>query len=165
MRMHMSETLGCFDAPKKSFCFSRSLLSVAAVLALSGVCAHAEPASTGQSDGEKLERQMAADIKAKNWTAVESRIAEGFQSVHPDGIRDRAAEIALLKNMNLGDFTLSDFKSTTIDDNIVVTFTMTVAETVDGKRLPAKPAYRLSVWKKGVNGWEWICHANLAPIR
>ena len=52
----MSETLGGFDAPKKSFCFSRSLLSVAAVLVLSGVCAHAEPASTGQSDGEKLER-------------------------------------------------------------------------------------------------------------
>jgi len=41
---------------------------------------------------------------------------------------------------------------------------MTVAETIDGKRLPAKPAYRLSVWKKGGNGWQWISHANLAPI-
>jgi hypothetical protein len=95
---------------------------------------------------------MAADIKAKNWQAVQSRIAEGFQSVHPDGVRDRAAEIALLKKMNFGDFTLSDFKSTTIGDNIVVTFTMSVAETIDGKRLPAKPAYRLSVWKKERTG-------------
>ena len=108
---------------------------------------------------------MAADIKAKNWTVVERRIAEGFQSVHPDGVRDRTAEIALLKKMDFGDFMLSDFKSTTIGDNIVVTFTMTVAETIDGKRLPAKSAYRLSVWKKGVNGWQWICHANLNPIR
>lgn len=108
---------------------------------------------------------MAAYIKEKNWSAVEARIAEGFQSVHPDGFRDRAGEIALLKQMNFGDFTLSNFKSTTIGDNIVVTFTMIVAETIDGKRLPANPAYRLSVWKKGVNGWQWISHANLATIR
>ena len=92
---------------------------------------------------------MAADIKAKNWNAVENRIADGFQSVHPDGPRDRAGEIALLKKMNFGDFTLSNFKSTVVGDNIVVTFTMTAAQTIDGKQLPPKPAYRLSVWKKG----------------
>jgi hypothetical protein len=137
------------------------------VLSLSVVCLGAQETlpAVGASDGEKLEGQMANDIKAKNWSAVEARIARGFQSVHPDGIRDRAGEIALLKQMDFGDFTLSNFKSTTIGDNIVVTFTMTVAETIDGKRLPAKPAYRLSVWKKGVNGWQWISHANFAPIR
>ena len=61
---------------------------------------------------------MWEDIKAKNWEAVESKIADGFQSVHPDGPRDRVAEIALLKKMNLGDFTLSNFKSTIVGDNI-----------------------------------------------
>ena len=68
-------------------------------LSLSVVCLGAQETSPaiGTSDGEKLERQMADDIKAKNWNAVEARIADGFQSVHPDGIRDRAGEIALLK--------------------------------------------------------------------
>jgi hypothetical protein len=133
---------------------------------LSAVCLRAEetPVAPGASQGETLEREMAADIKAKNWNAVESRIADGFQSVHPDGPRDRAGEIALLKKMNFGDFTLSNFKSTVIGDNIVVTFTMTVAQTIDGKQLPPKPAYRLSVWKKGAAGWQWISHANLASI-
>jgi hypothetical protein len=125
--------------------------------------AQATATASEASEGEKLERQMASDIQAKNWKAVEARIADGFQSVHPDGVRDRAGEIALLKGMNFGAFTLSDFKSTKIGDNIVVTFTMTVAETIDGKQLPAKPAYRLSVWKKGVNGWQWISHANFTP--
>lgn len=136
-------------------------------LSLLVVCVHAQetPSAVGAPDGEKLERQMADDIKARNWGAVEARIADGFQSVHPDGMRDRAGEIALLKKMSFGDFILSNFKSTTIGDNIVVTFTMIVAETIDGKRLPAKPAYRLSVWKNGVNGWQWISHANFAPIR
>jgi Domain of unknown function (DUF4440) len=151
---------------KTPFPFRAHALVVVFCWTLSAVCLRAEetPAAAGASEGEKLERQMAGDIKAKNWNAVESRIADGFQSVHPDGPRDRAGEIALLKKMNFGEFTLSNFKSTTIDDNIVVTFTMTVAETIDGKRLPAKPAYRLSVWKKGVDGWQWISHANLAPI-
>ena len=57
--------------------------------------------------------------------------------------------MALLKKMNFDDFTLTNFKSTTMSDSIVVTFPMTIAETIDGKRLPAKPAYRLRVWKKG----------------
>jgi hypothetical protein len=142
-------------------------LMAATVLTLSAASMHSQPQApfAGTSEGEKLERQISADIKAKNWKAVESRIAEGFQSVHPDGARDRVGEIALLKRMNLGEFILSNFKSTTIGDNIVVTFTMTVAETIDGKQLPAKPAYRLSVWKKGENGWQWISHTNLTPIR
>ena len=130
---------------------------VAVCLTLSAVWIQAQATAIGSetSEGEKLERQMASDIQAKNWKAVEARIADGFQSVHPDGVRDRAGEIALLKGMNFGAFRLDNFKSTKIGDNIVVTFTMTVAETIDGKQLPAKPAYRLSVWKKGVNGWQW----------
>src|SRR6516165_9214839 len=145
----------------------RLAFAVIVCLRFSTFWAQAQATATASeaSEGEKLERQMASDIQTKNWKAVEARIAEGFQSVHPDGFRDRAGEIALLKGMSFGAFTLSNFKSTTIGDNIVVTFTMTVAETIDGKQLPAKPAYRLSVWKKEVNGWQWISHANFTPIR
>jgi hypothetical protein len=54
------------------------------------------------NEGEKMEKQMWEDIKAKNWEMVENKIAEGFQSVHPDGARDRASEISLIKNLNVG---------------------------------------------------------------
>jgi len=111
-----------------------------------------------------MERQMWADFKAKDWKAVESKIADGFQSIHPDGARDRAGEISLIENLKLGEFTLSNFKSTVNGDNIVVTYMIAVQETIDQKRLPTKPAPRLSVWKKGTHGWHWICHANLNPI-
>ncbi len=59
-----------------------------------------------------MERQMWADFKAKEWKVVESKIAEGFQSIHPDGPRDRVGEISLIEHLNLGEFTLSNFKST-----------------------------------------------------
>jgi hypothetical protein len=139
-------------------------LAVISCLALSAVCLRAQPETPTAAEGEKMERQMWADFKAKNWKEVESKIAEGFQSIHPDGARDRAGEISLIERLNLGEFTLSNFKSTVNGDNIVVTYLIAVQETIDQKRLPGKPAPRLSVWKKGTHGWQWICHANLNPI-
>jgi hypothetical protein len=137
----------------------------ASFLLLSAVYLHAQSATpAGASEGEKMERQMWADFKAKDWGAVERKIADGFQSIHPDGPRDRAGEIALIKNLNLGEFTLSNFKSTITSDNIVVTYMIAVHETIDQERLATKPTSRLSVWKKGTHAWEWICHANLNPI-
>lgn len=116
------------------------------------------------NDGEKMEKQIWEDIKAKNWQAVESKIADGFQSVHPGGARDRAGEISLIKSLNVGQTALSDLKSTVNGDNIVVTYMISAQETIDLERLPTKPAPRLSVWKKGASGWQWISHANLTPI-
>ena len=49
-------------------------------------------------------------------------------------------------------------------DNIVVTYMISAQETIDLERLPTKPAPRLSVWKKGATGWQWIRHANLTPF-
>src|SRR6266496_881729 len=143
-------------------------LALALLLCLTplAVCLRAQesPAPAGASEGEKMERQMWADFKAKEWKAVESKIAEGFQSIHPDGARDRAGEISLIEHLNLGELTLSNFKTTVNGDNIVVIYTIVVQETIDQKRLPTKSTPRLSVWKKGTHGWQWICHANLNPI-
>ena len=90
-------------------------------MALSAVCLRAQSETPIAADGEKMERQMWADFKAKDWKAVESKIADGFQSVHPDGARNRAGEILLIEKLNLGDVALSNFKSATTGDNIVVT--------------------------------------------
>ena len=139
-------------------------LAVTSCLALSAVCLRAQSETPIAAEGEKMERQRWADFKAKNWKEVESKIADGFQSVHPDGARNRAGEISLIEKLNLGEVSFSNFKSTTNGDNIVVTYMIAVQETIDGKQLSRKPAPRLSVWKKGTSGWQWICHANLNPI-
>lgn len=118
-------------------------------------------AQDGTSEGEKLERQMWSDFKAKDWPAVDAKIAAGFQSVHRDGPHDRAGEIALIKGLTLGDYTLTDFKVTPNGDDLVVTYWVSVPETIDGKRLSSKPAMRMSVWEHGPTGWQWIAHANL----
>ena len=123
------------------------------------------PENTETIDGEKLERQLWADIKAQNWTSVENRIAPEFQSVHEDGMRDREKEIKLIKCLNLGDYSLSDFKSTKNGPVIVVSYSASVEETIEGQHLSTKPSERLSVWLKTEKGWQWITHANLNRMR
>lgn len=116
-------------------------------------------------DGEQLERNMWAAMKAQDWDEVEARIAAGFQSVHEDGARDRAAEIELIKGLELGDYTLSDFAVTRNGPAVVVTYTVAVGETIEGERLPTEPAVRASVWLETDAGWQWITHANLNPMK
>ena len=116
------------------------------------------------NDGEEIEKQMWEDIKAKNWQTVESKIADAFQSVHSDGARDRANELSLIKNLKVGQVQFNDFRSTMNGDNIVVTYMVSVQEAIDLELLPTRATPRLSVWKKGSAGWQWICHANLNPI-
>lgn len=114
--------------------------------------------------GEKLEKQMWEDMKHRNFSAIESNIAAQFQSIHTFGALTREAEIDLIKNLYLGTYEISNFKVTENDDTIVVTYLISVREKIEDKELSAKPAPRLSVWKK-INGkWQWIAHANLKEI-
>lgn len=106
-----------------------------------------QSATAEMSEGEKLERQIWADFKTQKWVEVESKIATGFQSVHQDGVRDREAEINLIKGLNLGEYTLNNFKVTQNGPAIIVTYTASVQETIAGEQLN-KQSERLSVWLK-----------------
>jgi len=62
---------------------------------------------------------------------------------HITSTRQRKSSAAIVQTVKSASHFTHDWRST-------------VAETIDGKRLPAKLAYRLSVWKKGENSWQWI---------
>lgn len=115
-------------------------------------------------EGENLYRQFLAEIAGQNWPAVEAMISPGFQSVHSDGTRDRIAELALIKGVNLGTYALHDFKVTKANNHLVVTCWISIEETIGGERLSTKSSTRLSVWDKTPNGWQLIALANLNPV-
>ena len=114
--------------------------------------------------GESLVRKAFADARSEDMEDLGIMIVPGFQSVHADGARDRQSEIELFKKLDIKDFTLSDFKVTRVGPALIVTYFLAVAETIEGKRLSAKPAARLSVWLETDSGWKWIAHANLKPL-
>jgi hypothetical protein len=115
------------------------------------------------SQGEVLETKFWQDIKDQKWSEVESRIAPYFQSVQPDGVHNKDQELAAIKNLNVTNFILSDVKTTGDKDILVVTYVITLAETLKEQRLVAN-AYRLSVWQNNNGNWQEIAHANLNPV-
>ncbi|MDD5723375.1 MAG: nuclear transport factor 2 family protein [Syntrophales bacterium] len=115
--------------------------------------------------GEKILRQLWADMQKPDMEMIEKTIAEGFQSVHQFGSDNREQEIKLIKGLNLGNYTLSDIKITRNGPVIVATYFVSVEETIKGKRLLKTPAPRLSVFLKTDSGWKWIAHANLKPLK
>jgi hypothetical protein len=124
----------------------------------------AASAWAGDVSGEQLVRDLWSNMKANHWQKLDKAMSPAFQSVHSDGARDRAQELKLIKGLKMGDYTLDKFKTTRQGPVLVVTYQVTVSETIDGKRLTHKPAPRLTVFFKAAGGWQWLAHANLRPL-
>jgi hypothetical protein len=139
------------------------LVAVAGLLVLGLEIFAAKDALNEQ--GETLVRQLWKDLAAANIDGIKKYISPGFQSIHDDGARDCAAQLELIKGLNIKEYDLKNFKTTESGPVIIVTYSVSVKETIDGERLSAKPAQRLSAWLKTDNGWQWILHANLKAIR
>lgn len=144
----------------------KSAVMITLLIALTTPVVLANEAVADEKDqGEKLLRQLWADMKKPDMEAIEATIAEGFQSVHQDGHNTREQEIELIKDLKLGDYTLSDIKITRNGPVIIATYFVSVTETIEGERLSKKPAPRLSVFLNTGNDWKWIAHANLKPLK
>lgn len=122
-------------------------------------------AQAGQSQGEKLVRDLWALFAAKDIAKIEAMTSPAFQSVRTFGAYDKAQQMKLTAGLNLGPYTLSDFKVTEQGPVIVVSYMVSAAETIGGQRLDAKPAPRLSVFIKTDKGWQWLAHVNLKPVK
>ena len=140
------------------------IITLTFALATLTVLANQEVAT--ESDlGEKLLRQLWADMQKPDIKMIKKTIAKGFQSVHQYGSSNREQEIKLIKGLKLGKYTLSNIKITRNGPVIVATYFVSAEETVKEKRLSKKPAPRLSVFLKIDSGWKWIAHANLKPLQ
>jgi len=114
--------------------------------------------------GEKLVRQFFADVKAGNLAAIEKTLAEGIQVAHSFGPLDRAGELKLIRGIRLGDYKLSNFKTTYNGPVMVVTFKANAPdEVMVGKNIAPGSHERLAVWLKVEDEWQLIAYANLTP--
>lgn len=117
-----------------------------------------------QAVGTELLHRLWESFKEADMEAIEAMISEGFQSVHQDGASDYKEEIELVSKLAIDDYKLDDIKISSEENVIVITYTVSVAETIAGKRLSKTPASRLTVFTKNPTGWKWTAHANLKPM-
>jgi len=117
------------------------------------------------TEGEKRVRDLFEKFSAQKWEDVEKFMHPAFQSVHQDGARNKEEEIKLLKGLNIKDINLGNFKVTQDESLLIVTYTVTAKEVIDGKSTLANPAQRLTVFIKSDGGWKWLAHANFIAIK
>ncbi len=118
-----------------------------------------------ESSGPGLVKQLWDDMKNADVEAISKYISPQFQSIHEDGPRNRDEQLELIENLDLGEYILEGFFTTENDNIIVVSYFVTVEETLEGKRLPGRKSARLSAWQKTENGCKWIIHANLRTMQ
>lgn len=118
------------------------------------------------SDVEKLLNNWFTAMKDGDLDKAGSFLSPQFLSLHTDLItRNKDEEIALIKNLNMKSFKLSDFKFSKSGDVLVVTFINTGSEMIDGKPTSSKPAGRIAVLQKEGDKWLIIAYANLDKIK
>jgi len=141
-------------------------LLVFSLLATLWVSLSLVPVASAEGDlGEKLIRQFFEDARKHDMAAIEKTLAAGFQSVHTDGVRDRASEVAIIKDIKLGSAQLTDFATTRNGSVLVVTFlAATPGEILDGKQVADGSHQRMAVWIEADSGWQLVAYANMAPL-
>jgi len=142
----------------------RKLLWLCAALMLMVVGCKVDVVEYQNGKGEELVRYTFELLKTNNITALTSFIADDFQSIHTDGPRNKAEELALAKELEMGEFTLTNFTETHNKNTIIVTYFVQAKEVIDGEVLNKNPAPRLSVFQYAENRWKWIAHANLEVL-
>ncbi|MCF7792996.1 MAG: nuclear transport factor 2 family protein [Candidatus Cloacimonetes bacterium] len=115
-------------------------------------------------DGEVLVKEVWNAMKTGNIDYLDNVLDPAFQSIHADGTRNKADEIELVKGLNMGDFELTDFVITKNVNTMNVAYFVHVKETIEGETYDKKSA-RLSVFSRTPEGWKWISHANLLPMK
>ena len=107
-----------------------------------------------------------AAMKSGDSKLAGSFLAPQFLSIHTDGVtRNRDSEIALINNLHMADYSLSDFNFSESGNDIVVTFKDRGNEKIDKAAIGSKAAARMAVLQKQDNKWLILAYANLDIIK
>jgi hypothetical protein len=112
-----------------------------------------------QADLEAKEHQVWDAIKAKNWDAFASMLADDFIIVGGDGVETKAKMMEGMKKYDLTEYTFSNVRLVKVDaDLAVLTYDVTEKSSYDGKPTSGKPSHSSSAWAKRGDKWLAVYH-------
>jgi hypothetical protein len=109
---------------------------------------------------EQFERLLWQEIKAKNWNAVEPRLAATFVAQTSGAWRDRAAEMQHFKALEISDYSLGEAEVHPAGPDMVVTYKMNLRGSYQGQPLELKDVRMMTVWQQVKGGWVAVAHAD-----
>jgi hypothetical protein len=117
----------------------------------------APPASVALTEADAMSKEKAIweTIKNKDYDAYANTLADDQIEVAADGVYDKAASIAAVKNIEPAEITFADWQYLPIDkDAIVLSYTVTVKGKYKGKEFPAESSRASSAWVN--RGGQWL---------
>jgi hypothetical protein len=110
-------------------------------------------------DPVSKEKKLWEELKAKDYDAFASDLADEAIEVEPQGRYDKAGSISGVKSMDASKYALSDWKETKIDaDASVVTY---LVKSTDGK----EEERHATVWAKRGQRWYAILHQGTPAMK
>ncbi len=121
----------------------------------------AETSSPAITESEAIakEKEIWELIKQKDYEAFASMLADDHVELLSDGVHDKAASIAGVKQFEPSEFNLSDWKFLPINkDGFVVAYTCASKGKLQGKAFPLTTMRCSSAWVRRNNKWLGIFH-------
>lgn len=109
--------------------------------------------------GAALVTRYVTLVQDKDVSGLQSFMSEAFIIQRANGSNSEKA--AYLENLpDVGDFTISDVVARQAGNTLVVRWSLTVEEVIDGEQFSGEPAPRLSKFAYADGEWRLTSHAN-----
>jgi hypothetical protein len=139
---------------------------LASVTALTGCTLWGEHKPTAWTDitgGESLERVYWHELKAKNWTSLETHLAPNFVLATASGSFDHDGAIEHWKQLEIQDYSLGEFKTELNGNTYIVSYMLSIHAKFAGQPLPATSYRCMTVWQRQRREeWQAIAHSATA---
>src|SRR5207248_232319 len=154
----------------------KKILALASLLVLAAACAPQpsgnkdlpanasnanKPAETKSAAAPSLADIQAKEtagweaVKKKDWDAFGKLLAGDYIEILDDGVHDKTMTLQTVKDLELTDYTLSDWKMLPVDkDAVIITYTATEKGTFKGQAFPSGPYHEAAAYVNR-NG-EWV---------
>ena len=97
-------------------------------------------------------------MKQKNWTELSNHTSATVVGLTSQGTLDRNNMMAHIKKMDISDFQIGEVQTQPSGEHLVVTYTLAVNGTIDGKPLPRTLRF-MSVWQMVKSGWILVAQS------
>jgi hypothetical protein len=120
--------------------------------------------ATPTAEGRALVQRYFVLLKRGDRSGLNALLAPNFQVVRANGgVQNKASYLANPPKVDR--YTITNVVGTRYPGVLVVTYRLTVIETIDGVEQPTGPAPRLSVFHRQNGRWRLVAHANFGAIR
>ncbi len=111
--------------------------------------------------GEGFERAFWRDIQTKDWKDLDRHVSSNIVYVTPAGRFERTTAMEHIQNLQVQEFSIGDLVTEMNGDTFVVTYTIVLKGSSDGKPFPAHAQRRMTVWQHQKSSWVAIAHSVL----